>query len=88
MSEAETTARAQLRVIAATLEAVHFQLLGVHSILPVSPLEALMLAGEQEMDAATDLRSCIECVLNDYLWLAIREIRKLVEPKAQPGAGP
>ena len=77
MSDAETTARAQLGAIAATLEAVQFQLLGVHSTLPVSPLEALMLAGEHELDAATEMRSCIECVLNDHLGLAIREIRKL-----------
>ena len=33
-----------------------------------------MLLGEQEMDVATEIRSIIECVLNDSLRPAIRDL--------------
>jgi hypothetical protein len=77
MIEAEDDA-AQARVfeIAAEFEALAAKLREVHDGIPVSPLEAVMLLGEEDMDVATALRSMTECVLADHLEPALVELRK------------
>ena len=77
MTETEVDAR-QARVVefAAELEAFMAKLQDFHDGIPVSALEALMLAGEEEMDFATSLRSTIQCLLADRLNPALGELRK------------
>jgi hypothetical protein len=74
MTAAEAAAQAELRGIVEELDAVRARLEDVHARLPVPPEEAAMLLGEREMDVATEVRSVIECVLNDSLRPAIRDL--------------
>jgi len=77
MTEAEAAAmQARVLEVAAGLEALIRKLQDVHDGIPVSPLEAVMLLGEEDMDVATALRSMIECVLADRLEPALRELRQ------------
>ncbi len=71
----EADAQRQVRAIAAELEALRFRLLGVRASLRVPPMEAVMLAGEMDMDVATEVRSVIECVVNDCIDSAIRDLQ-------------
>jgi hypothetical protein len=77
MTEAEAAA-AQARAweIAAELETLAAKLRDFHDGIPVSPSEAVMLLGEEDMDVATALRSTTECVLVDRLEPAIVELKK------------
>jgi hypothetical protein len=77
MTEAEDDA-AQARALefAAECEALIRKLQEFHDSIPVSPGEAVMLLGEEDMDVATALRSMIECVLADGLKPALGELRK------------
>lgn len=68
-------AQEQLRAIAADLEAIRFRLLGVRASLPVPAAEPAMLVGELDMDCSTEMRAVIECVLNDFIGSAIRDLR-------------
>jgi hypothetical protein len=74
MTAAEASAQAELRQIVQELDAIRDRLTAVHDRLPVPPEETAMLLGEQEMDVATEIRSIIECVLNDSLRPAIRDL--------------
>jgi hypothetical protein len=74
MTEAEATAQAELREIVEELEAARTRLAEIHARLPMPPEETAMLLGEQEMDVSTEVRSIIECVLNDSLRPAIRDL--------------
>jgi hypothetical protein len=78
-TDSEAAAQAQLQEIAAELEAAQARLRAVHASLPVSPLEPVMLVGEEELDAATEMRSVIECVLNDSLGPAIRDLQAVAD---------
>ena len=62
--------------LAAEVEALAAKLRGFLDGIPVSPLEAVMLLGEEDMDVATALRSMIECVLVDRLQPAAVELKK------------
>jgi hypothetical protein len=73
-TEAEAAAQAELKAIAAGLESLRSRLMEVHATLPVPVLEPAMLVGEVEMDVSTELRSVIECVLNDDIEPAIRDL--------------
>jgi hypothetical protein len=73
-TEVELAAQFQVRAIAADLEALRFRLWGVHASLPITAQEPAMLAGEAEMDLSTEVRSIIECVLNDDIEPAIRDL--------------
>lgn len=75
----EEEAQEQLRAIAADLEAIRFRLLGVRASLPVPVTEPAMLVGEMEMDVSTEVRSVIECVVNDFIDSAIRDIRSAAD---------
>jgi hypothetical protein len=76
LTEAEAAGQARVLEIAAELEALSNQLQALHDSFPVSPLEAAMLLGEEELDVFTALRSVIECVLADRLEPAPRELKK------------
>jgi hypothetical protein len=77
MTEAEAAA-AQARAfeIAAEFEALIAKIRAFHDGIPVSPLEAIMLLDEEDMDVATALRSTSECILADHLEPALNELRK------------
>ncbi len=73
MTEAE--AREQLRDIAAELGAIRVRLLGIHAGLPAE--------AEEERDVVT-VRSVIECVLNDSLEPAIRDLQTAAALQPDP----
>jgi hypothetical protein len=74
MNETEAAAQGALRQVVEELESLRGRLEEVHEMLPVPPQEAAMLLGEEEMDISTEVRSVIECVLNDCLRPAIRDL--------------
>ena len=85
---AEAAARAALLNIVEEVGSVVRRLKAVHASLPVPANEGgLMLAEENEMDAATEIRSVIECVLTDSLGPAARDLQAAAEylPAARPG---
>src|SRR6185295_10098023 len=74
LTEAEAAAQAELQRIVEELDAIRSCLQDMHAKLPVSAEETAMLLGEKEMDVATEVRSVIECVLNDSIQPAIRDL--------------
>ncbi|HKI04878.1 MAG TPA: hypothetical protein VKK31_23060 [Thermoanaerobaculia bacterium] len=76
---AEAAARAELLKIVKEVESIVQRLKAVHASLPVPVNKGLMPAGENEMDAATEIRSVIECVLTDSLGPAARDLRAAAE---------
>ena len=74
MTDIEAAAQAELQTIVEELDAIRSRLEVIHDELPVPPEEMAMLVGEQEMDVATEMRSVIECVLNDSLQPALRDL--------------
>lgn len=74
--ETEDAARAQLREIAAALETLRFRLLGVQASLPPSSLEETPALETDEMDAPTEIRTTIGCVLEDRIGPAIRALQE------------
>jgi hypothetical protein len=68
----EEAARAELRSVVEDLDAIRARLVDLHARLPVPAEETAMLVGEVEMDFPTEVRSTIECILNDNLRPAIR----------------
>lgn len=74
-TDIEEAAREQLRAIARELETLGGKLREVYDRLPVPPNVTGMLLEEEEMDAATEMRSVIECVLEDCFRPAIRDLR-------------
>jgi hypothetical protein len=84
MTEAETAAQEALRHIVKDLEAIRFRLWGVHSTLPVPARETAMLVGEEDMDVALEVRTVIECVINDWISSAIRDLQAAAEYRPDP----
>jgi hypothetical protein len=76
LSEAEVAGQARVLEIAAAIEDLSRQLLALHDSFPVSPLEAAILLGEEDLDVFTALRSVIEVVRADQLDPAVRELKK------------
>jgi len=74
VSDVEEAARAELRAIVELLDGVRGRLVDLHGRLPVPVDEMAMLVGEAEMDFPTEVRSVIECVLNDNLRPMIRDL--------------
>ncbi len=76
MSEPEEIAQEQLRETVRELVGIRFRLLGVQASLPPGPLEVVRLLEEPAgpMDRGTELRAVIQCVLEDYLGPAIRDL--------------
>lgn len=83
----EQAAQAQVGEIARDLDSLRRRLEDVHQSLPIAGNEALMLLGEADIDVATELRSVIECVLNDSIRPAIRDLQAVAEYRATPSDG-
>lgn len=73
-AERETVQR-QLEEIVSEFEALGTRLRAVHSSLPVSPREDIMLLGEEDPDYSCIVRGAIECALNDHLGIAVGMLR-------------
>lgn len=73
-SDREAAIREELEKIAEDMKSLRFCLQGVHSTLPISPREEVMLLGEEDPDFATEVRSIIECVIHDAMDSAIEDL--------------
>lgn len=84
----EEEARAELRAIVEDLDGIRARVVDLHARLPVPLEEAAMHAGEVEMDFSTEVRSVIECILNDWLRPTIRDLAAAAsyQPKKKGGA--
>lgn len=88
----EMEALGELWGIVRALEAIKFRVIGVAATLPPSPAEADRLkdAGSEGTDPVTALHSAIQCVLQDSLQPAIRDLREaiaLAAPKPEEEDG-
>jgi hypothetical protein len=84
MAEIEA-AQAQLREIVDDLEAVKLRLLGVKESLPEPDAKPEDVAADLEtLDVRTEIRSVIECVLNDWMAPAISDLRDMAALPASP----
>lgn len=70
----EDEAQETLRKTVAKMKDVRDLLRRIYAAVPVSPREEVMLLGEAEPDVATEVRSAIECVLEDRLEPAIQTL--------------
>jgi len=88
VSEGEEAARAELRGIVEVLDGIRARLVDLHGRLPVPAEKTAMLVGEVEMDFPTEVRSVIECVLNDSLRPVIRDLAAAAsyQPKKRGGS--
>ncbi|HEX4960178.1 MAG TPA: hypothetical protein VF173_05020 [Thermoanaerobaculia bacterium] len=78
-------AAAQILEVAEGVEALCRRLREVHTRLPVSPLERLMLVGEEDMDRSTHLRIILECIVHDRLEPVARDLRSALHwPASEP----
>jgi hypothetical protein len=75
MTEAEAAAQAELRRIVDRLTEIRSKLRQLVESLPGDPDAEPDPLGEDEMDVTTEVRSIIECVLNDSIQPAIRDLR-------------
>jgi hypothetical protein len=75
MSEAEAAAQAELPHIVDRLTAIRSQLRQIVASLAAGPEVEASDLDEDEMDVTTEVRSIIECVLNDSIQPAIRDLR-------------
>lgn len=83
----EAKAEADLHKVLDELESVRLRLEFIREYLPVPADEALMLVGEVDMDEATEIRSVVECVLNDSLYPAIRDLQAVAALWPSSGGG-
>jgi hypothetical protein len=85
MSADQKAAQEQLREIVRELEGSRYRLIGVRESLPASVAEAVRLADVEVVDLATEIRTVIQCVLNDSLGPAIEDLRDLLKlPVPEP----
>jgi hypothetical protein len=84
-------AQQQLREVAGELEAVKFRLLGVLASLPEPAAESTargLLEDVETMDVRMEIRAVIGCVLNDFVALAIEDLREAAAlPSSAPAGG-
>jgi hypothetical protein len=73
-----STARRQLQKVVEELETLRLTLRGIQANLPESPAESFKLLDLEAMDAATELRAVISCVLSDYVAPAARDLRDVL----------
>jgi hypothetical protein len=84
LNGAEIEARRHLHRVLEQLEVVRWQLLGIRQSLPEPPAERVRQADvSDEPDSATELRTTIDCVLEDDLKPALQDLQ---EALASPGA--
>ena len=75
MTQAEDVAQTELQRIVEELDAIRSRLVDLRAKLPAPPEENAMLLGEEEeMGVSTEVRSIIECVLNDSILPAIQDL--------------
>jgi len=74
LNEVETAAQAQLREIVRDLTAIQFRLLGVQASLPPAPEEIVRQLDVEAMETSTEIRTIVQCVLEDFLGPAIRDL--------------
>ena len=79
MTREEEQAQAEIRGVVEALEWIQSRLRSIAEALPRSPNEALMYAGEEDPDIATEVRSVIECVLADRIDAAVRDLTAAAE---------
>lgn len=79
MTQTEIAAQQEIRQIAKELGAIRRRLLALHKSLPPATLEAVMFAGEEDLDVTTEVRTVIECVVQDSLQPAIRDLEAAAE---------
>jgi hypothetical protein len=77
------TVQAQLEEIVTALESLGTRLLAVHSSLPVSPREDIMLLGEEDPDYSCAVRGAIECVLSDHLEIVVQALLAAAKSEAK-----
>jgi hypothetical protein len=78
-------AQAQLREIVHDLEAVKLRLVGVKESLPEPDAGPEAAAADLEtLDLRTEIRSVIECVLNDWMAPAIADLGEMAALPASP----
>jgi hypothetical protein len=82
MNEIEA-AQEQLRKIVRELKPLKARLLEVVASLPPSPAEISPLPDVEQTDPKTEIRSVVECVVNDSLDPAIRDLEDVAG--GQPG---
>jgi hypothetical protein len=68
----------QLEEIERELEGVQFRLLGVQATLPSDGRELVAFLKEEPMDASTQIRGVIGCLLEDSIGPAIRDLKALI----------
>lgn len=73
----------QLEEIVSEFEALGTRLRDVHSSLPVSPREDVMLLGEEDPDFSCVVRGAIECVLNDHLRIIVHTLLTAAKTEAK-----
>jgi hypothetical protein len=81
MSAETKPAQEELREIVKALKGIRFRLLGVRESLPASVAETVRLAEveAEEADLATEIRTVIQCVLEDSLGPTIRDLEDLTK---------
>ena len=82
MTQAEIAAQEEVRQIAKELGAIRRRLLELHESLPPATLEAVMFAGEEDLDVTTEVRTIIECVVQDSIQPAIRDLEAAADYQA------
>jgi hypothetical protein len=82
MTQTEIAAQEELRRIAKELDTIRRRLLDLHESLPPATLEAVMFAGEEDLDVTTEVRTIIECVVQDSIQPAIRDLEAAADYRA------
>lgn len=77
-------AQAEIREILRALKPLKFRLLGVAASLPPSAAETSPLPDGEPADLRTELRSVVECVVNDSLGPAIRDLDEAAGGVGEP----
>src|SRR5258708_2957654 len=79
MTKGEAEAQAELRRVVEELKGIRTRLRDVAAALPRSLEEELGYGEEESPDAATEVRSIIECVLTDQIDPAMRDLAAAAE---------
>ena len=74
-----TQIRSELLSIIDATELLAQRLRDLHSSIPISPRDDLMLAGEEDPDFLHVARIVIECAQGDYLAPLLRDLRRVLE---------
>jgi hypothetical protein len=84
MNEIEA-AQGQIREVVRELKLLKLRLSGVVASLPPSPAETSPLLDVEPADLKTEIRSVVECVMNDSLGPAIRDLEEVAGGEDRSG---